>query len=347
MQDPTPRRRRKPPAFLAAIAAVLVAIGGITIAATSDDDGHGHKKHAVTIALGQGRQKPPTLIKLSPGEQQTVANQAAEAARGETGAAEAHLNAPAPHRDDAVANADLTPLVQQGPPPPTTTGAAPSQSGCTTALVRNYSSRNGAPVLLGMFHWTGSQFGSGQAIVSWFDQSRSQASSNYIVDRRGRCWLTVAESLKAWTQAYYNPWAVSNEIVNPGVLPLFADKAQFDATVRLAVAWHHHWGIPYRRGAVANGRVTRSGFLAHKDLGSLGGGHPDLGAYDYMIIVRAAQALDGKAKITGRDRAACRRAHAYRGRRHHTAKGTRRQEARLARLHARKLRCVDGHVRRR
>jgi hypothetical protein len=92
----------------------------------------------------------------------------------------------------------------------------------------------------------------------------------------------VPETAKAWTQANANPWSVSVEIINPGVLPLFrstpAREARREADDRLAPpledplpARHHPQGP--RNSCVP----VRSGFLAHRDAGPCGGGHPDVG----------------------------------------------------------------------
>jgi hypothetical protein len=86
----------------------------------------------------------------------------------------------------------------------------------------------------------------------------AQASSDYVTDQAGRCWYTVPETQKAWTQAAANPWSVSVEIVNPGVLPLFRTAAAKQAVVRLMIGWHHRWHIPYQHGAVNSRTACRS-----------------------------------------------------------------------------------------
>lgn len=315
--------------------ALLITIGiTVTVVDNGPDHPPGQPRRIITVQLGgPGNDK----IELPPVAQAEVKDQAAEDAAGNDVAAHSdlHENAP-PAPDDARAADKLTPPGQPEIPAVLPLASA-HVAGCTTALVRNYSDRRGAPVLLGVIHWTGSLFGSGPGIVAWFDRAASQASSHEIVDRGGRCWLTVAEAAKAWTQAGFNPWSVSVEIVNPGVQPLFADQPQRDRVVKLMRGWHHRWGIPYRRGHVDGCRVTRTGFLAHRDLGTCGGGHPDVGTFDLDALIREAAGIDVRKRRAAR--AACRkltwhRGQAARARRHGTSWWTSRHVARARELKA-------------
>ena len=195
-------------------------------------------------------------------------------------------------------------------------------AGCISATVRNYSSRPaGARVLLGVIHWTGSSPtpgspAGGQAIVHWFDDPRARASSNYVTDQDGRCWMTVPEPLKAWTQVNANPWSVSDEIVNIGTAhPLFQTDAAKMAVVNLMIGWHHRWGLPYRHAKVDGNCVpTVSGFLDHKDLGPCGGGHPDVDGYDLDGLIAFAGRVDRQGYCDER----CQRAHQLRAKHQRT-----------------------------
>lgn len=321
----------------ALVAAVLGA--GVTLIVTDNgpDRPPGTPRHTVTVELGG-----PGVAKvaLDPAEQAEVRGKAADVAAGDTVQAEAGLHDTVPPAAGDAHHAEALTPAGQAPIPATLPLATVHQPGCKTALVRNYSYRPaGAPVLLGVIHWTGSRFGTGEAIVRWFDDPRAQASSNYIVDQGGACWLTVADAAKAWTQAGFNPWSVSVEIVNAGVQPLFHDAQQRARVVALMHHWHNAFRIPYRHARVSGCRVTRSGFLAHRDLGQCGGGHPDVGTFDLDGLIREAAGRHPTAK----DREDCRRAQAYRARRAaghvHSDRARAKERARLARLRAHRLRC--------
>jgi hypothetical protein len=272
-------------------AAVLVAAVIVLVVLVKGDHVQRVPHPNVTTTLGGPGHD--TIILNAPA-QQIVKQQKAEDAAGNSKAAESNLNAPAPPPQLVEQSKALKPAGQPAVPAKVPL-ASVSTTGCTTKLVRNFSSRRGAPVLLGVIHWTGSRPtpgspASGLAIVSWFDQPAAQASSNYITDQDGRCWLVVAESQKAWTQANYNAWAISDEIVNQGVQPLLQNTRARATVIRLMRGWHARWHIPYRYARVtqAGCRVVRSGFLAHRDLGACGGGHPDVGSFDVAGLIREA-----------------------------------------------------------
>lgn len=309
---------------LAAIA-VLAILGGLFALIAGIGDDEPKPPPAKTVTLGGPGHKTVTL---PPAAQAIVKDAQADDSKpppaSGVGDTESNLNAPDPPPAVIDASQDLQPPGQPDVPANVPLAAANVQ-GCTTRLVRNYSSRRGAPVLLGVIHWTGSRPtpgspASGLAIVSWFDQPAAQASSNEITDQDGRCWLTVAESQKPWTNAQYNPWSVTVEIVNQGVQPLFQNTRARGAVLGLMRGWHARWKLPYRRAVVTqNGcRVVRSGFIDHKALGSCGGGHPDVGAFNLDALIReAAQADNCTAK--------CRRAQDLRTRLSATVKELRRR----------------------
>lgn len=325
----------------AALLAAVLAVGVTIVVTPSPSPTPGHKPlHTVTVHLGGPGHAPVALD----AQAQTALAAAKTNPPAETDVHETATPAPAAlNAANRLAPASQ-PAIPARPPQ-----AAPSVKGCTTALVRNYSSRNGAKVVLGVIHWTGS-WAPGPSIVRWFDTPAAEASSNEITDQAGHCWLAVPEYEKAWTQAAANPWAVSVEIVNPGVLPLFRTTAARRAVLRLIVGWHHRWGIPYQRGAVNGSCVpTRPGFLAHRDLGICGGGHPDVGATDLGALIRDAHALDrphvsptvAAAKVACRKltwhRARARAAHAA-GRHYWTVRGH------LTRAHALKAVIARGGI---
>lgn len=285
--------------ILAAIGLFIVTVG-VTLAVTIDDDGPGPHRGTVTVHLGGPGHEPVALTPAAQAIERTEARQ--DAADLETaGKVEADLHEPPamlPTKPELAASEKLKPAVQPQIPLHLP-AAAPNVPGCSTTLVRNYSTRRGAPVLLGVVHWTASRSiahstADGLAIVRWFDQPAASASSSEITDDDGHCWLVVPEALKPWTQAAYNSWSVSVEHVNPGSGPLFTTRAGRLAVVRLIRGWHQRWGLPYRLGAVTqNGcRVIRSGYLAHRDLGACGGGHPDVGNYPILALVREAMLGD-------------------------------------------------------
>lgn len=293
------------------ISAVLLVSAIVMIVVAVGDRSQAPAPAKVVTLGGPGHEK----VVLSPDAQAIVKTQRAEDAAGKTEAAESDLVEQQP--TDPAAVADSLKLKPAGQPviPSTIPLATANVEGCDTKLVRNFSSRRGAPVLLGVIHWTGSRPtpgspASGRAIVSWFDQAAAQASSSEITDQDGRCWLVVPESQKAWTQARFNPWSVSVEIVNQGVQPLFQTKAARAIVVRLMRGWHRRWGIPYRFARVTQDgcRVITSGFLAHRDLGACGGGHPDVGTFDLPGLIREAA---GPQPSTS-DRVLCRKLNSWR-----------------------------------
>jgi hypothetical protein len=187
----------------------------------------------------------------------------------------------------------------QPTPPANIPLATVTQPGCRTLLVRNFSDRGGAPILLGVLHQTISPDAGWSGVlgnVKWFDTSAAQASSNYIVARSGgQCAYIVPETKKAWAQAGFNRVALSIEVTETGregsYLPLGPGRQRI---IQLMIAWHHRWALPYQHGIVnaASCTVVRPGFVEHKDLGSCGGGHFDDTPYSIEALIAAAAAKD-------------------------------------------------------
>lgn len=298
------------PRTRAAIVALLTLIlgAGVTIAVVDNgpDHGPGKPRRTITVTLGgQGRQK----VELPPAAQQVARAQAHDDAVGNEQAAEADLHETVSVPPASIdAGNDAAPATQPSIPDVVPQAAPRAPPGCRVAFVRNQSSRNGAKIALGVIHWTGSRNIAGSAAdvlgnVKWFDTPAAQASSTYITDDDGNCYYTVPEVAKAWTQAAANPWSLSVEVTNPGVLPLFGSKAGRARVLQLMRRWHRLWGLPYRRAAVNGSCVpTRSGFLAHRDLGACGGGHPDVGPSPATVdaLIRDARAGDPGAALARR-----------------------------------------------
>jgi hypothetical protein len=294
-------------AILAALAAAAVAASGC--GGSSSNDASASNNQTVTLG-GPGKEK----VVIPPLAERTADSQAKEDAAGADEAAHSDLHAEPPLPAGTAAANDAEKPAGQPTIPAHVPLAAPSTPGCRTLLVRNFSSRRGAPVLLFVFHYTVSRDSGWAGVlgnVKWFDSPAAQASSNYIVDRRvGACALVVAESQKAWAQAAYNPWAISVEVTANGsegsYFPPGPGRQRIIALMHRA---HHVWKIPYRYAQVSGGRVLRTGFLEHKDLGAAGGGHVDASPYSINDLIAEAARTDGAAPkpIANVDVIACRK----------------------------------------
>lgn len=294
----------------AAIAAALVCVAIAAAGCGGGEDGSSAAT-GQTVTLGGPGQKP---VVLDPLAERTAKSQATEDASGSDEAAHSDLHAEPPlPAGTAEANKAEKPAGQPAIPAHVPL-AAVSTPGCRTLLVRNFSSRRGAPILLFVFHYTVSRDSGWAGVlgnVKWFDSPAAQASSNYIVDRRiGACALVVAESQKAWAQAAYNPWAISVEVTANGhegsYFPPGPGRQRIIALMHRA---HHVWKIPYQYARVSGGRVLRTGFLEHRDLGAAGGGHVDASPYPIADLIAEAARTDGATPrpIAGADVIACRR----------------------------------------
>lgn len=149
--------------------------------------------------------------------------------------------------------------------------------------VCNQSSRHGVDPCLIVVHSTESSnipdsARDLRAIADWFDNPSAQASSHVVVDSDGQSARLVPDTRKAWTQAYYNPWCLSIEMIGRAAQTRWA-HAEVEEAARWIAMWHERHGIPIRKGAVSvDGRILRTGVVRHADLGRLGGGHSDPGA---------------------------------------------------------------------
>jgi hypothetical protein len=205
--------------------------------------------------------------------------------------------------------------------------AAPSTPGCRSNFVANHSSRNGIAPHVIFMHWTGSAnrpgWGDVNAITAWFNQARSQASSNYIVDAEGNCAYIVREADKSWTQAALNPVGISFEVVHPGgPNEPYCPGACRRKVAHIIAGISKRWKIPLQRAIVRNCRVERSGVTDHRAGGACAGGHPDVGGFSVDPIIRLAHTYAGQVKHrykpTSTDRVTCRKLNWWRTHgRHH------------------------------
>lgn len=128
-----------------------------------------------------------------------------------------------------------------------------------------------------------------QAIGVWFQNPKAQVSAHVCVDNEGLSARYVYSQLKAWHCAAYNRMSCGIEQILPGHDGLEITQAMYQETARWVARWSKMWGIPIRKGAVSNGRVTVPGVVRHSDLGVLGGNHSDPGPYDVVAMLKYAQ----------------------------------------------------------
>jgi N-acetyl-anhydromuramyl-L-alanine amidase AmpD len=113
----------------------------------------------------------------------------------------------------------------------------------------------------------------------YFDRLSTQASSHVAVDEDGHSARYVPDGMKAWSQAYYNPWCLSIEQIGFATDDWKSKKkeAQLQETARWIAWWSKEHNIPIQAGTVtSDGRITKPGVKQHRSLGSLGGGHHDV-----------------------------------------------------------------------
>lgn len=204
-------------------------------------------------------------------------------------------------QQDRLAQSDQLPIV--------TPDAAPSQRGCVTRLVRNYSTRRGVRPRLLVLHYTVSPNRPGwddvNAIVGLFDRPAFAASSNYVIDSEGNCAYIVRESDKAWTQAAANPVSISVEQVNTGREASYAGTAGLDKIGVVFSDAARRWDIPVQRGAVSGCTVTRPGIVDHEQLGPCGGGHHDISPFSVDQVIAAVRAHGAPAPVPAHARQLC------------------------------------------
>lgn len=292
-----------------AAVALVVALGTMTITILFVDNGANHgpqqPRRTVTITLGKPDHSKTTVTIPAQAAKEASASDVAnhEGLKNETppGVPSDQIEA-AREQQDKLAQTDQLPIVSPD--------AAPSQRGCTSRFVRNYSSRRGVRPRLLVTHYTVSPNRPGWddvwAIVNLFNTPSFAASSNYVIDSEGHCAYIVRESDKAWTQATANPVSISIEVVNTGREKTLAGPAGLR---KIGLVWAdaaRRWKIPLQQGKVAGCMVVRPGIVDHHALGACGGGHFDVTPYSVPAVIAAAKAVrDGG--ISSADRATCRK----------------------------------------
>lgn len=292
------------------VAAMIAALSvlGITIVATSTQGPEQAPSVTITVK-GPGHS---TATVTAP---QSVVKQAADdlhaGLRTETpaGVPSAELDA-GREQQEALAADDQLPIV--------TPLAAPSQRGCVSRFVQNYSTRRGVTPRLFVLHYTVSPNRPGwddvNAIVSLFNRPAFAASSSYVIDREAHCAYIVRESDKPWTQAAFNPVSISVEIINSGRERNLIDGPGRAKLVQVMADSMRRWKIPARQGAIAGATVIRSGIVDHVTLGAGGGGHNDVNPYRAEIpgLIADVKREMAKGTITSTDRVTCRKLNSWR-----------------------------------
>lgn len=293
--------------------ALLAIAATLTIVVTLDDtDKNGHPDQ-VTIVVRSADGQAVKVTTPAAVVDQAAAGSTHEGQRTEQpeGVPAEDLQA-ADEQQEQLAATDQLPIV--------TPDAAPEQAGCVTRLVSNRSSRRGVRPRLFVLHYTVSPNRPGwsdvNAIVSLFDRPAFAASSNYVIDREGNCALIVRESDKAWTQAAFNPVAISVEQINTGRETSYAGRAGLAKLASVISDSTRRWEIPLQQGAVNGCTVTRPGVIDHGALGACGGGHVDIAPFrvgEVLVAARAHRARSAAARrVTSVDRRTCRKLNAWR-----------------------------------
>jgi hypothetical protein len=295
---------------LAALLALVVGVG-VTVAVIEGTDDEGRATRTITIGIGGPR--PVTEVKVDTnatqegrqeGTLQVPEDLARNALQSDVGDHDGSRSEQPPGVTPEQLDAgreQQEELAQRDDLPNVTPDAAPSQAGCSTSLVRNYSSRRGVKPRLFVVHYTVSanRAGTGDvdAIVGLFNTPSFAASSHYVIDREGNCRYIVRESDKAWTQAAANPFAISVEVINSGREGTLISGAGKAKLARVIADSTKRWSIPLQTGAVSGCTATRAGIIDHASLGPCGGGHVDVNPYRGELpgIITAAKALRGSA----------------------------------------------------
>jgi hypothetical protein len=153
----------------------------------------------------------------------------------------------------------------------------------------NCSGRGGSGVRLVVVH-TAEGANGFRNLGNFFASSSSQASSQVgIDDERGTIGEYVRRTDAAWTQANYNPQAVSVELcaapINSGH-PCGANWTaeewnRHDGMLANVADWIReecqHYGLPITKLSAAEAQGSGRGVCGHVDLGAGGGGHWDPG----------------------------------------------------------------------
>ncbi len=170
-----------------------------------------------------------------------------------------------------------------------------------THIVRNQSDRVPAgrtPTLI-ILHTTEGANQPGiqdlNALVSWFDNPASQASSHVGIDAEGNCVRMVRDERKAWTAGNYN--SVSLNIEQVGRASTTKDNwiegyhHGLHRVARQMAEWSRRWKIPLQHSIV-------HGVCQHVNV-SGPGGHTDCGpGYPETYVTRWARLI--RWRLAGR-----------------------------------------------
>lgn len=120
-----------------------------------------------------------------------------------------------------------------------------------------------------------------EGLGTFFNNPAVKASSHVAVDGEGYSARYVPDTMKAWTQGYYNGVSLSVEQVGFAKWSRWfwvnRRDPQLQKTAKYIAYWSKKYDIPIRKGKVKGGDVTRSGIMRHSELGALGGNHSDPG----------------------------------------------------------------------
>jgi hypothetical protein len=227
--------------------------------------------------------------------------------------------------------------------------AAPSVHGCLSRfLARNYSSRRGVAPRLWVIHWSGGRNLSGwqdvAGLTAFGNNPQAGVSWHFNIDREGHCHYNVNVLSKAWTEAGFNPFSISVEIINtggPNDHPLLSPQG-LRVLGRVISDTAKPFHIPLRLGAVSGCKVVHAGIVSHRMLGPCGGGHPDIGNYSLAPIINAAKAARARTaprRITATDRRTCRKINWWRTHGRHHGKPERNAVRRVHALAKRGVKC--------
>jgi N-acetylmuramoyl-L-alanine amidase-like protein len=173
-------------------------------------------------------------------------------------------------------------------------------------LDKHYSSREGGRIHLLSLHTV-----EGEPTLRGLREifENEEDSSHYASDKHGNIAQYVEDKFKAWTQCNYNPVCLSLEQCGFAAFTKadwFIRHRQLEAAAIFITYGHVHYGVPIRKGEVANGGIVRDGVVQHKDLGLIGCGHTDCGdgyPQDYVMLLARyyiAHKLHHAAPVTKR-----------------------------------------------
>jgi hypothetical protein len=284
--------------YLALLVAALAVAAAVVLPLAIDDGEDGPSTVTVTVNDRPGDRVPEAEVTVP----EPVLEQATRVTESDLRHPSPVAQAVAPEQIQEAAEQQQRIRETQDPLP--VAGASQGVRGCVTRFVRNQSSRAGVRPQQHWLHYTVSQNRPGwsdvNAIVAFFDQSSSQASSHFVIDREGNCAYTVPIERNSWTQAAANRIAVSYEIINSGSEGSFMDSAGYAKLRAVMRIVSQRTGIPMRRGRVEGCRAAVPGIVHHKDGGVCAGGHVDITPYSIDQVVKIVTA-GGSTAATAQD----------------------------------------------